>query len=213
MPRNRGSSAVKNRVETVRRALFSLMKVSSSRALSASDVKEEIGRELSKNPDSSTVREIWRLGRAELLRLGELSAERGGPADAPAIVYRLVGYRGTFAITPENYVLLSPEVRGKMESANISEAFSALVNLGAEIFKSEFKRVSDEAPSRKVSMREPAPRQALSGEESPTPSRRLGGRGLPPSPRSKTRRIPTRRREASARPRRERPARVASRST
>lgn len=213
MPRTPNSSAVKDRVETARNALVRLMQGSSSRAFSDSEIKVEIGRELSKEPESSTVREIWRLGRAKLLRSGELEAERGGPTYAPAFVYRLAGYRGTFAIPPENYASLPPEVRKRMEAAKISGAFANLVDLGAAIFKFEFQRVADKALSREDSMREPAPRRALSGEESPSPPRRLGGDGLPPSPRSKPRRIPTRRREASARPRRERPARVASRST
>lgn len=91
MPRYRGSSSVRSRTGEVASTILALQLAHPNDLFSATQVWDEIGRRLDKPPNSSTVREIWRTGKARLLEERYLSTGIVQTQRGARVGYRLRG--------------------------------------------------------------------------------------------------------------------------
>lgn len=100
MPRSAGTSAIRDRAEAVREAFAALLRSSSEERFTATEVLEELGRAFGRDSRSSTIREMWRLGRIELLESRDVLVETELAPSGPRILYRPVAKSFRFQHIP-----------------------------------------------------------------------------------------------------------------
>lgn len=190
MPRPAGPTTLASRESLVVRAFRKLMVDSPGGWYSASEVREAIAGDIGLGKDTSTVREIWRLGRKALRAKGYLGARVAKYPSQPQIEYSLEMIDARFSLPMDDFVALekegqarffSPpaltEAEARVAQKRASEGLSAVPSEIGEMFVDQVStdRLEEELLRRlRLPVAKPAPRlsvveQALADVLSPRP--------------------------------------------